>query len=276
MPAERHMHMRPHTHARLKPAGIGQGSKKSTQRQTFLALDSCGLGQEVKQLTPSIETQEKQQVWLNIPQLMPEHQNGAPKITQCDSMTQDIGFIGGELKYVQIRMRSTVQWETPYGKGKDVRDLMNDWIDSEVRSDVPGMGSVKCHAQGLFADYDIGAEVAKSLFQNVAIAAPVAFVVLLASTWNIVVSLYALTCVGGIVLCVLGFCKSAMNWDLGMAEAISGVIVLGYSVDYVVHLSHIYCEGGFHHGLVLSGIAAAAARSAALQFQLHVVCAVKV
>lgn len=45
------------------------------------------------------------------------------------------------------------------------------------------------------------------------------------------------------VLCVLGFCKSAMDWDLGVGEAIAGVIVIGYSVDYVVHLAHMYCEG---------------------------------
>ena len=51
---------------------------------------------------------------------------------------EDIGFIGGELKYVQIRIRSTVAWSTPFGKGVDVRDLLNDWIDAEVRSGVAG------------------------------------------------------------------------------------------------------------------------------------------
>merc|ERR1712217_578020 len=37
------------------------------------------------------------------------------------------------------------------------------------------------------------------------------------------------------------------DWDLGIGEAIAGVIVIGYSVDYVVHLAHTYCEAK-HHG----------------------------
>eukprot|EP00933_Yihiella_yeosuensis_P008580 TRINITY_DN114106_c0_g1_i1.p1 TRINITY_DN114106_c0_g1~~TRINITY_DN114106_c0_g1_i1.p1 ORF type:complete len:149 (+),score=21.30 TRINITY_DN114106_c0_g1_i1:22-447(+) len=40
-----------------------------------------------------------------------------------------------------------------------------------------------------------------------------------------------------------------MDWDLGIGEAIAGVIVIGYSVDYVVHLAHMYCEAA-HHGHV--------------------------
>eukprot|EP00913_Durusdinium_trenchii_P025147 g23606.t1 len=38
-----------------------------------------------------------------------------------------------------------------------------------------------------------------------------------------------------------------MDWDLGVGEAIAGVIVIGYSVDYVVHLAHMYSEG-MHFG----------------------------
>mmetsp|Transcript_19286 Transcript_19286/g.43295 ORF Transcript_19286/g.43295 Transcript_19286/m.43295 type:complete len:1057 (-) Transcript_19286:81-3251(-) len=167
-----------------------------------------------------------------------------------ENYREDIGFIDDQLKYVQIRIRSTVQWDTPFGTGTDVRDLLDDWMDNTVRADAPqGMGSAKYHGQGLFASYDLGEELLNGLFQGCAIAAPIAFCVLLAATWNLIVSLYAVSCVGAIVLCVLGFCRSAMDWDLGIGEAIAGVIVLGYSVDYVVHLAHIYCEGGSHHGL---------------------------
>ena len=42
-----------------------------------------------------------------------------------------------------------------------------------------------------------------------------------------------------IVGCMLGFCKTVMGWDLGMAETIAGVIVIGFSVD-VVHFGHMY------------------------------------
>merc|ERR1712178_351461 len=54
--------------------------------------------------------------------------------------------------------------------------------------------------------------------------------------------------IGSVVMCVLGFCRSAMDWDLGIGEAIAGIIILGYSVDYVVHMGHIYCGAG-HQGI---------------------------
>lgn len=44
----------------------------------------------------------------------------------------------------------------------------------------------------------------------------------------------------GIVASVMGFCKWAMGWGLGIAESIAAVIVIGFSVDYVVHLGHMY------------------------------------
>ena len=37
--------------------------------------------------------------------------------------------------------------------------------------------------------------------------------------------------------------KLGIALALCQGEAIAGVIVIGYSVDYVVHLAHMYCEG---------------------------------
>merc|ERR1712187_154254 len=76
---------------------------------------------------------------------------------------------------------------------------------------------------------------------------PVCFVVLLIATQNVIISFYAVSSVGMIVLCVLGFCKEPMGYALGIGESVAGVIVIGYSVDYVVHLAHMYGEA-VHYG----------------------------
>merc|ERR1712048_1223188 len=139
-----------------------------------------------------------------------------------------------------------------FGTGVEVRNLISSFVDSE-RSQAPStLRSIKFHADGLFANYDLGEELLKGFFSGCAIALPIAFLVLLFSTRNVIVALYAVLSVAAIVLCVLGFCKSAMDWDLGIGEAIAGVIVIGYSVDYVVHLAHAYCEAK-HHGYTTRG-----------------------
>ena len=78
------------------------------------------------------------------------------------------------------------------------------------------------------------------MFNGLAICFPVAFVVLLFATSNVVVAVFAITSIVGIVGTILGFCQSVMGWYLGIAEAIASVIVIGFSVDYVVHLGHMF------------------------------------
>ena len=71
------------------------------------------------------------------------------------------------------------------------------------------------------------------------LAFPIAFVALLFATNNWLISIYAIISVGGIVASVLGTCYH-VGWDLGTGEAIAGVMVIGLSVDYTIHLGHMY------------------------------------
>jgi hypothetical protein len=158
---------------------------------------------------------------------------------------RNIGVIDGRLRYVAVKLRSRMFQDTPFSTGVEVRDLVQGFVDEWNAKAPVGARGMKFLAHGLqggFAQYDLSDELLRGLFSGIAIAFPLSFLVLLGSTGNVIVSLYAVSCVGAIVVCVLGFCKSAMDWDLGIGEAIAGVIVIGYSVDYVVHLAHIYTE----------------------------------
>ncbi|CAE8643010.1 unnamed protein product, partial [Polarella glacialis] len=158
----------------------------------------------------------------------------------------DIGFINDKLKYVIIKIRSCMAKSQPFSRGVQVRDLMRRFVEERKAASPASLQSVKFIGMGHFANYDLGEELLSGLFSGCAIAAPISFLVVLCSTYNLIVSVYAVASVAAIVFCVLGFCKSAMDWDLGVGEAIAGVIVIGYSVDYVVHLAHMYCEAKEH------------------------------
>lgn len=45
-----------------------------------------------------------------------------------------------------------------------------------------------------------------------------------------------------IVANVMGYFKYAMGWSLDVGEVISGVIVIGLSIDYALHMSHMLLE----------------------------------
>ena len=81
----------------------------------------------------------------------------------------------------------------------------------------------------------------RSALQGIGIALPLAFISLLVSTQNILVSFYAITAIIGIVVCEVAL-MVIQGWELGISESIAIVMMIGFSVDYVVHLGNSYIE----------------------------------
>lgn len=68
-----------------------------------------------------------------------------------------------------------------------------------------------------------------------------ALFILVIATQNWILAIYSTICVVGIVISTLGSCKF-MGWDLGINETIACTMVIGLSVDYVIHLCNGYIE----------------------------------
>merc|ERR1712113_780959 len=70
-----------------------------------------------------------------------------------------------------------------------------------------------------------------------------AFVILTFATANWIIAIYSVFTIFVVVICVMGF-GMANGWKLGVIEAVIYVMVVGMSVDYVVHLSEAYLASG--------------------------------
>lgn len=68
-----------------------------------------------------------------------------------------------------------------------------------------------------------------------------AFVVLVLTSHNLIISFYSVLCIGGIVISVVAIIE-IVGWELGVSESVAIVILIGLSVDYVVHLANHYVE----------------------------------
>lgn len=84
-------------------------------------------------------------------------------------------------------------------------------------------------------------EFGDSAISGTIISLAFAFLVLILVTHNIIISIYSILTIGGIVLSVISVMEMA-GWELGVAESIAIVILIGMSVDYVVHLANHYIE----------------------------------
>ena len=82
-----------------------------------------------------------------------------------------------------------------------------------------------------------------NVYLGLAVCFPMVFFVLTVSTGNVLLALYSTATIAGIVTTVVGIgAGGMMGWDLGTTEAIASVIVIGFSVDYCVHLANAYHE----------------------------------
>ena len=174
-----------------------------------------------------------------------------PSNSTCDDASIDtdwsdlIGFVNGELKFVGIEFVSSLQWDTPYATRKDVLqrgDDLRDWMRSNDETNGASLDDAQLSGGHFHAWTVTEGELVNSLFRGFAICFPIAFFVLLFATGNFILSMFAVSTIAMIVGNVLGSVRLFLGWGLGVGEAIAGIIVVGFSVDYVVHLGHMYNE----------------------------------
>jgi predicted RND superfamily exporter protein len=149
--------------------------------------------------------------------------------------------IDGEIKFVKIESVSTMLTLQPVDDKKEVRVVVDAMIEDIDASSAATTGKLITEAGIEWTWMETEQGLVDGLFNGFAICFPVAFFVLLFATFNTIVSLFAIISIIFIVASVLGVVQ--MNgYDLGVAESIAGIIVIGFSVDYVVHLAHMYME----------------------------------
>lgn len=78
-----------------------------------------------------------------------------------------------------------------------------------------------------------------SATNGMACAIGFAFLILLGATGNIILSIMSIISVGIVIVSVVAI-MVFNGWELGVSESIAVVIMIGLSVDYVVHLAADY------------------------------------
>jgi hypothetical protein len=174
-----------------------------------------------------------------------------------------MGFVaqqGGQSKYKEVMgaSKDKVLWAAvgivtsadadtfSNARGHFLRDVFEE-LTERLRDDAPnGMRTLfytDVERPGMGFTWTVVEDaLVNNLFTGFMVCFPVVFAVLVFATGNFLLALYATLSIAMIVCDVLGAVQSYHKWDLGIAESIAGVIVIGFSVDYTVHLGHMYKE----------------------------------
>jgi len=202
-------------------------------KRDFTVLDNAMIPDEAK--VPLLELREKL-----LKMLQDKYQQVIGRNEQFDKVYE----------WSMIEFRSSVATPMANADAHDAYDVMEDFVAKRRELAPEGMKTMfqtdtLVPALG-WTWMLIEDALVSNLMTGFAICFPVAFVVLMAATGNVIVASYAILAIAFIVGGVLGAARLYAGWDLGVAESIAGVIVIGFSVDYTVHLGHIYKDATMH------------------------------
>jgi len=154
-----------------------------------------------------------------------------------------IGIKDNILRYIEISARSTVSDLT--SSSRDKKDNLNAYkafLKEWNAKDVAGVNNGKVTSANYeWAWTETEPFFAKGAVNGIAIVVPLAFLVLLIFTRNVIISFFAMVSIFGVMLSVCILVLIA-GWDFGIIESIAVIIVIGFSIDYVVHLGHAFLE----------------------------------
>jgi hypothetical protein len=155
------------------------------------------------------------------------------------------GLVNGELRYVAIEARASLPRWTVQAKNQASQDQFDTFVRVRTAA-APDSAKSLIHVSYAWSQLIMQKALVTGMYNGLLITFPISFGVLLFATRNILVSGIGIFTIAIIVFNVLGFCQSIMGWYLGISESIAAVMIVGLSVDYVVHLAHMYLEAEGH------------------------------
>lgn len=165
-----------------------------------------------------------------------------------------IGIIDGKVKYFAIEYRMTLPTYQNGDAVANYKEILDKKIlpkyeqNNKVKSAGAKASTPNYHTPQ-FAFAAIQDALAQGVSIGLAITFPIVFLVLIYSTGNFILAVVSCLSIMFTVLTVLGFVFTFLEWELGTTESIAAIMIVGLSVDYAIHLGHMYTHAAKEVGL---------------------------
>lgn len=155
-----------------------------------------------------------------------------------DSKTPGPRFdINDTIRAVVLEFQSTYLFTLAYEKMHTFYQEVDTWISEELVSAPEGLSG------GWFVSnlefYDLQDSLSDGTLIAMGLSVTVAFSVMLLTTWNIIISLYAIVSIAGTIFVTVGSLV-LLGWELNVLESVTISVAVGLSVDFAVHYGVAY------------------------------------
>ena len=144
----------------------------------------------------------------------------------------------GVVEIMFIPFNSRVRYDSPNSELDSEWNLIENWIKERQRQ-APKEVSKAFHSSADFWWYDTNQAMFATAYGSAAIALAAAAAIILLSSRSFVMTLFSVTSIGYVLVSVTSMMVAA-GWSLGFLESVCFAILIGVSVDFIIHLSHAY------------------------------------
>ncbi|KAK3739299.1 hypothetical protein QZH41_006138 [Actinostola sp. cb2023] len=145
----------------------------------------------------------------------------------------------GKARAMRMYFSSNVAWTAEYEKMDTFWNQLDSWSKKQF-SEAPSTfknGWIVC--RNLDSMYSLQYSLQKGTISSMGISIAIAFGVMLLTTLNIFISVYAIITIIGIIAITIG-CLVLLGWQLSVLESIVMSVSVGLSIDFTMHYGVAY------------------------------------
>lgn len=160
------------------------------------------------------------------------------------------------MKIAVVEFGAGISWNAPTDDLEKVWQKWEDYVKAKLAAAPAGLKN-GFQTSAAWAWMDTVKQMQSGAYIAAGTTLGIASVTMMISTQNVIVTLYAIFSILTILVTTIAGVVS-MGWTLGFLEGICFVILIGLSVDYVVHIGHAYAHAARHEGVTRRECARAA------------------
>ena len=152
----------------------------------------------------------------------------------------DVLALDGKVKIIYMMAGVRTRFDSPFDDLETEYNSIDKWISSKSSAG-PDTANKAIFSSQTFWWFDTNRQMLSTAYGGAAIALVTAALVIFLSSYSFVLTLFA-TFTIGYVLCSVTATLVAVGWTLGFLESICFAILIGVSVDFVIHFCHAYAH----------------------------------
>ena len=151
--------------------------------------------------------------------------------TLFDSDNTPTGFM--------LEVATTKSFSTSYEEMKTNVDMFENYFKKWLDSAPPGLTNGFVTSVNYFHFFDLQKSIANGTYYSIILSLSVAFVVMLLTSLNVLLTIYALITITLAIAATIA-CLVFMGWELNIIESVTISLAVGLSIDFTIHYGVAY------------------------------------